>query len=144
MLTLNIKPKQLEIMGYTSEVHIAVPKTDEAELDAIMNEHKLLEGEYPAFTKDDYRQKWTRHNDNDEIIEDKLEYVIYRGVHLKWYEGYEDVKAVNSFIMDKPYDCCEDALQGRMMVCIGEDNAIHSEVGDYYEVFNINMVVELQ
>lgn len=120
-------------MGYRSEVYIAVPKKDEAELDAIMNEHKLLEGDSPAFTKEDYTQKWDRY----------LDYVIYRGYHLKWYEGYKDVKAVNSFIMDKPYDSCEDALQGRMMVCIGEDNDIHSEVGDYYEVFNINMVVEL-
>jgi len=130
-------------MGYRSEVHIAVPKKDEAELDAIMNEHELLEGDFPAFTKEDYTQKWNRYNDNDEIIEDKLEYVIYRGHHLKWYEEYKDVDAVNSFIMDKSYDCCEDALQGRMMVCIGEDNSIHSKIGDYFDVFNINMVVEL-
>ena len=119
-------------MGYRSEVHIAVPKKDEAELDAIMNEHKLLEGDYPAFIKEDYP------------FCEGVDYVIYRGRHLKWYEGYKDVKAVNSFIMDKPYDSCEDALEGRMMVCIGEDNAVHSEVGDYYEVFSINVVVELQ
>ena len=132
-------------MGYRSEVHIAVPKTDEAELDAIMNKHNLLEGDYPPFTKDTYTQKWTKYNENDELVEEEAsEYIIYQGNHLKWYEGYKDVEAVNSFIMDKPYDCCEDALQGRMMVCIGEDNAIHSDVGDYYEVFNINMVVELQ
>tara|TARA_B100001059_G_scaffold220632_1_gene242823 strand:- start:509 stop:886 length:378 start_codon:yes stop_codon:yes gene_type:complete len=125
-------------MGYISEVHIAVPKKDETELDAIMNEHKLLEGNYPAFIKEDYPVF------TNDPIDERLDYVIYRGISLKWYEEYKDVKAVNSFIMDKPYDSCEDALQGRMMVCIGEDNAVHSEVGDYYEVFNINVVVELQ
>ena len=41
----------LEIMGYRSEVHIAVPKKDEKELDAIMNEHNLVEGDFPSFTK---------------------------------------------------------------------------------------------
>jgi len=134
-------------MGYRSEVHIAVPKRDEKELDAIMNEHKLLEGDYPSFTKEDYTQKWVRYNDNDEMIEETTDYVIYHGNHLKWYEGYKDVDAVNSFIMDKIYDYCDEfinELGGRTMVCIGEDNAIHSDIGDYYEIFNINMVVELQ
>jgi len=133
-------------MGYRSEVHIAVPKKDEKELDAIMNEHKLLEGDFPAFTKEDYTQKWVRYNDNDEMIEETTDYVIYHGNHLKWYEGFKDVDAVNSFIMDKIYDCCDDndGEGGRTMVCIGEDNAIHSDIGDYYEIFNINMIVELQ
>jgi hypothetical protein len=132
-------------MGYRSEVHIAVPKRDEKKLDAIMNEHKLLEGDFPAFTKEDYKQKYVRYNDNNDLIDERADYVIYHGNHLKWYEGYKDVDAVNSFIWDNPYDCCNDEDPfGRMMVCIGEDNAIHSDVGDYYEVFNINMVVELQ
>jgi hypothetical protein len=133
-------------MGYRSEVHIAVPKKDEKELDAIMNEHKLLEGDYPAFTKEDYTQRWNRYNDNDEVIEETTEYVIYRGGHLRWHEGFKDVDAVNSFIMDKIYDCCDENAGegGRTMVCIGEDNAIHSDIGDYYEIFNINMIVELQ
>jgi hypothetical protein len=131
-------------MGYRSEVHIAVPKRDEKKLDAIMNEHDLLEGDYPAFTKEDYKQKYVRYNNNNDLVDETEDYVIYRGCHLKWYEGYKDVDAVNSFIEDKPYDCCnyEDPF-GRMMVCIGEDNAIHSEIGDYHEVFNINMIVEL-
>ena len=134
-------------MGYRSEVHIAVPKRDEKELDAIMNEHKLLEGDYPPFTKEDYTQKWVRYNDNDDLVDESTEYAIYHGNHLKWYEGYKDVDAVNSFIEDMAYDCCADDefnVFGRTMVCIGEDNAIHGEIGDYYEIFNINMVVELQ
>jgi len=132
-------------MGYRSEVHIAVPKKDEKELDAIMNEHKLLEGDFPAFTKEDYTQRWNRYNDNDDLVDESTEYAIYHGNHLKWYEGFKDVDAVNSFIWDNPYDSCENYGEGaRTMVCIGEDNAIHSDIGDYYDVFNINMVVELQ
>ena len=134
-------------MGYRSEVHIAVPKRDEKKLDAIMNKHDLLKGDYPAFAKDTYTQKWSKYNENDELVEEASEYIIYQGNHLKWYEGYKDVDEINSFIDDMAYDCCADDefnVFGRMMVCIGEDNAIHGEVGDYFDVFNINMVVELQ
>lgn len=118
-------------MGYRSEVHIAIPKKDEAELDAILNEHNLMEGDDPKFTKEYYK-----------LLD--VEYAIYYGVHLKWYEGYKGVQAVNSFISDKPLDCCEDAGEGRVQVCVGEDSAIHSEIGDYFEVFNVYTNVELQ
>ena len=134
-------------MGYRSEVHIAVPKRDEKKLDAIMNKHNLLEGDYPPFTKDAYTQKWSNYNENDDLVEEASEYIIYQGNHLKWYEGYKDVDEINSFIDDMAYDCCADDefnVFGRMMVCIGEDNAIHGEIGDYFDIFNINMVVELQ
>ena len=80
-------------------------------------------------------------------VEEASEYIIYQGNHLKWYEGYKDVDEINSFIDDMAYDCCADDefnVFGRMMVCIGEDNAIHGEIGDYFDIFNINTVVELQ
>lgn len=114
-------------MGYRSEVYIAVPKKDEAELDAIMNEHRL---------KDDFSKKEHTHCD--------VEYIVYKGCDLKWYPNYDDVSAVDSFIMDKPYNRIEDDEDGRMMVCVREDNEIHSQVGDYYEIFNIYTAVELQ
>ena len=33
-------------MGYRSEVYIAIPNLDEAELDAILIEHNLFGGDY--------------------------------------------------------------------------------------------------
>tara|TARA_X000001382_G_scaffold99104_1_gene73564 strand:+ start:641 stop:1048 length:408 start_codon:yes stop_codon:yes gene_type:complete len=135
-------------MGYRSEVHIAVPKRDEKKLDAIMNKHNFLQkNEYgdTIFTKEDYKQKYVKYNDDNDLIDERADYVIYRAYHLKWYEGYKEVDAVESFIRSKPYDCCNDEDPfGRVMVCIGEDNAIHSDIGDYHDVFNINMIVELQ
>jgi hypothetical protein len=118
-------------MGYRSEVHIAIPKKDEAELDAILNEYDLMKGDNPAFTKEYYK-----------LLD--VEYAIYRGDFLKWNPEFKDVNAIESFIQDKPFDCCEDAGEGRMQVCVGEDSAIHSGIGDYYEVFNIYTNVELQ
>lgn len=105
-------------MGYRSEVYIAIPKIDEAELDAILIEHNLLRDE--AFTKENY-----------------LGYVIYEASWLKWFDGYEDVELVKKFIDSNEND-------GRYLVCVGEDGQIHSDIGDYQEIFNIYTKVELQ
>jgi hypothetical protein len=110
-------------MGYRSEVYIAVPKTDEAELDSILIEYNLFGGDY--FTKTNY-----------------LGYITYHCSHLKWYNNYNDVKAVNKFISKKPLD--NWPKEGRCLVCIGEDSRIHSDIGEYQEVFNVYMKVELQ
>jgi len=115
-------------MGYRSEVHIAVPKKDEAKLDAIMNEHKLLcdidkekaNRGWSAFTKVDYEG-----------------YAVYHGNWLKWYPEYNDVKAITDFLEE------DETGEERFMVCIGEDNTIHSEVGDYWDVFSISMSVHV-
>jgi hypothetical protein len=109
-------------MGYRSEVYIAVQKSDEVGLDAILTEHNLLRDE--AFTKKEY-----------------LGYVIYEASWLKWYEGYKDVGAVNEFIEANPLDYEND---GRCLVCVGEDEQIHSEIGMYQDIFNIYTNVELQ
>ena len=116
-------------MGYRSEVHIAVPKKDEAKLDAIMDEHKLLcdidrekavRDCWSAFTKVDYDG-----------------YAVYHGSWLKWYPEYNDVKAVTSFLEE------DETGVERVMVCIGEDNTIHSEVGDYWDIFSVSMTVHV-
>ena len=110
-------------MGYRSEVYIAIPKIDEAELDAILIEHNLFDGDY--FTKTNY-----------------LGYVTYHCPHLKWYSHYNDVRAVNEFISESPLD--NSPKEGRCLVCVGEDDIIHSDIGEYQEVFNIYTKVELQ
>ena len=110
-------------MGYISEVHIAVPKKDEAELDAIMNEHDLLESE------DEY-------GDNRFEKSNHREFVIYEASRLKWYEEFKDVQEINSFIEMGEED-------GRIMVCVGEQGEVHSHIGDYWDVFNVYTKVEV-
>jgi len=109
-------------MGYRSEIHIAVLKKDAEKLDAIMNKHKLLNdvGDFACFTKVDYEA-----------------YAVYHGSWLKWYPEYNDVKAVTNFLEE------DETGVERLMVCIGEDNTVHSEVGDYWDVFCIDMTVHV-
>jgi len=110
-------------MGYRSEVYIAVPKKDEAQLDAIMRKHELLEDDHPSFIKKNNKEQ-----------------VVYHGDYLKWYESFEGVDAVNSFIQSKPYNSSDNS--GRTIVCVGEDNEVWG-IGDYHEVFNVYTKVEL-
>tara|TARA_R100000458_G_C8278473_1_gene254639 strand:- start:13714 stop:14061 length:348 start_codon:yes stop_codon:yes gene_type:complete len=109
-------------MGYRSEVHIAVLKKHAKKLDDIMNKHNLLSdvGDFACFTKENYE-----------------EYAVYKGAWLKWYPEYNDVKAVTSFLED------DETGTEKLMVCIGEDNSVHSEVGDYWDVFHVDMSVHV-
>lgn len=126
-------------MGYYSEVYIAVPKKAEAEMDKAMNSNNLLTKPLyktsPSFKKYDHEQKWSEHKDN-QIIETSRKLVIYEGDWLKWYPEYKDVQAVTSVVENHEDD-------GACIVCVGEDGAVHSNTGEYHDVFNVYVKVEL-
>ena len=124
-------------MGYTSEVHIAVPKKAEKELDKLLTKHNLIaENEYScSFRKEHHTQKWKEIN-NGVTTDKSNDIILYQASSLKWYEEYKDVQEINSFIEMGEED-------GRCIVCVGEDNVVHSDIGDYWNVFNIYMKVEL-
>jgi len=126
-------------MGYRSEVYIAVPKKAEKEIDTIMNEYKLLEEDTSGekrFEKYDHKQTYTQFNADGKWYENSRELVIYEGTWLKWYEEYDDVQGITSIV--EKYE-----PSGACMVCVGEDGTIHSDMGEYSDVFNVYMKVEL-
>ena len=129
-------------MGYRSEVYIAVPKKAEKEMDTIMNKHDLFEkdmhGDSP-FNKYDHEQKYIEWDTNEIGVENpkkSIKFVIYEGNWLKWYEEYDDVQEITRLI--EKYE-----PSGACIVCVGEDGAIHSDMGEYSEVFNVYTKVEL-
>ena len=125
-------------MGYTSEVHIAVPKKAEKELDKHLTKHDLIaENEYSyRFKKKHHTQRWKEIN-NGTTIDKSKDIILYQASSLKWYEEYKDVQEISRLIEEyEPSGAC--------IVCVGEDNAVHSDIGDYWDVFNIYMKVELQ
>tara|TARA_R100000426_G_scaffold4286_3_gene6695 strand:- start:18 stop:395 length:378 start_codon:yes stop_codon:yes gene_type:complete len=125
-------------MGYTSEVHIAVPKKAEKELDKLLTKHDLIaENEYSyRFKKKHHTQRWKEIN-NGTTIDKSKDIILYQASSLKWYEEYKDVQEISRLIEEyEPSGAC--------IVCVGEDNAVHSDIGDYWDVFNIYMKVELQ
>jgi len=95
-------------MGYRSTIYIKCAKKLESKLVAILSEHGFT-GDY-RFTKID--------EDND--------FVKFVANDLKWYNGYKDVEAVESFVIDNYENC---GLLG-----IGEDGAESARVGDTDEL----------
>ena len=124
-------------MGYTSEVHIAVPKKVEKEMDKLLTKHNLIaENEYCyRFKKTHHTQKWKEHT-NGVTTDKSKDIILYQADSLKWYEEYKDVQEVLRLIEEyEPSGAC--------IVCVGEDSAVHSDMGDYWDVFNVYMKVEL-
>jgi len=124
-------------MGYTSEVHIAVPKKAEKEMDVILTKHNLLaDDEYSyKFKKKHNTQRWKEHT-NGVTTDKSKDIILYQALSLKWYEEYKDVQSIRRLVEEyEPSGAC--------IVCVGEDDVVHSAIGDYYDVFNIYMTVEL-
>jgi hypothetical protein len=101
-------------MGYRSDIYIKVHKNDEDKLVDLLNEHELIS----AFSKE--------YEDGD--------YAGYSASWLKWYTGYKDVDAINSFIN-------EESEHLRALIAIGEDGAIDEEWSpsemDFYTVTTV-------
>lgn len=124
-------------MGYRSEVHIAVPKKDEEKMDILLTRHNLMAEDEDSykFKKTHHTQRWKEHS-NGVTTDKSKDIILYQASSLKWYQEFQDVQDINALI--------EMSLDGdRCIVCVGEDNAVHSDIGGYWDVFNIYMKVEL-
>lgn len=97
-------------MGYYSEVFIGIDKKQKKRFEKLSNEHQMW------FTLE--TDKWG-------------DILIYRAGELKWYSQFYDVKEVESLVKrgsDKTF-----------IVCIGEDNDIHSCYGDWNQYLSIQL-----
>ena len=124
-------------MGYTSEVHIAVPKKAEKEMDKLLTKHNLVaeDDNTYKFQKTHHTQRWKEYN-NGVLTHKSKDIILYQALCLKWYEEYKDVQSIRRLVEEyEPSDAC--------MVCVGEDNIVHSEMGDFWDVFNVYTIVEL-
>jgi len=119
-------------MGYRSEVYIAIPKKADKEMDKVMREFYNDDSPFKSY---EHTQKWVE-SYGDETINKEETFVIYEGSWLRWYEEHKDVVAITSIAEKYSED-------GACIVCIGEDGQIHSELGEYHEVFNVYTKVEL-
>lgn len=65
-----------------------------------------------------------------ELLEETATHIVYRGVHLKWYSDYKDVQSFNLMVMSNEDNFC---------VAMGEDCAIHSQIGDWFEYIEMEV-----
>ena len=69
-----------------------------------------------------------------ELLEETDTHLVYKGEYLKWYDSYEDVKSFNAIVRSNEDNFC---------VAIGEDNAMHSDIGDWQNYIGLSMEVYL-
>jgi hypothetical protein len=68
------------------------------------------------------------------LMQETNTHLVYEGEYLKWYSDYKDVKRFNEIVMSNEDNFC---------VAIGEDNAIHSDIGDWQNYIGLSMEVYL-
>lgn len=102
-------------MGYRSTIIIGVNKKYEKDLKAL-NKNSM-------FKKVDQSFNEAR----------SLSMVIYRGEYLKWYDSFEEVNAINKYILH----LIEEDDENAFIVGIGEDGNVHTEHGHYYDFVGI-------
>ena len=68
------------------------------------------------------------------LMQETETHLVYKGEYLKWYPEYKDVKRFNEIVMSNEDNFC---------VAIGEDNAIHSDIGDWQNYIGLSMEVYL-
>lgn len=119
-------------MGYRSEVIFGVSKDSRDKMDKVLEEHNLQN----SFKWYEKTYTWTRYDEPNEIrnhrffdlnmkVKQTDYWIVWIGDYLKWYDEFEDVRAINE---------CIDELEGKgFMVALGEDNVIHSERGEWYD-----------
>jgi len=112
-------------MGYRSQVYVGITPTKSKELENFKWEYGAETTLPQTSTFLDLFKPVKRNSDEGMYI--------YMGDYLKWYEGYKDVESITDFVEEN---------EG-FIVAIGEDDAVHSTLGDYDEYVDIRMEINI-
>ena len=102
-------------MGYRSKVIIGVEKQHSKRLENIFKKHQ-------------YTNIFIEDTERDRYHKEQKEWKYYVGTYLKWYDDYDEVREINQFIEDIYGNINDSAF----IVCLGEDNVICHECGEWY------------
>jgi len=119
-------------MGYRSQVIFGIRKEHRELIDKVLEEHDLTDN----FKWYERTYEHIKYSDCGMKVKNTEYWIVWIGDYLKWYDDYPDVSAVNRIISD--YSELNEGIEKgesykTFMVCMGEDGAIHSEQGDWYE-----------
>ena len=110
-------------MGYRSEVILAVGPE-------VMPQFMVTMAKSPEARK----LCW---GDTDNLIEDyggDKGAFLFRWADIKWYDSYEDVKSFNAIVESNEDNFC---------VAMGEDYAIHSDIGEWYDYIELEVKLNI-
>jgi hypothetical protein len=69
-----------------------------------------------------------------ELLKETDTHIVYKGEYLKWYSGFKDVQNFNSIVQSNEDNFC---------VAMGEDFAIHSEIGEWYDYIELEVKLNI-
>ena len=127
-------------MGYRSTIMFGVEEKHAPKLDEILKEHKMTPDEKVSKHYPNYEQVFDQ--DRKTYSWQKLGYIhmiVYRFEYLKWYEDYNDVRAITKYLKGLAYTLDEDDnvvetddYENTFLVGLGEEGETHSEIGEWY------------
>lgn len=138
-------------MGYRSTIMFGVEQSNAPKLDEILKEHQMTPDEkvskyYPNYkmvnSKHGEFLKWERKGD--------IQMVVYKFEYIKWYDDYDDVRAVTKYLKGLAYTLEEgnvveaDDYDTTFLVGLGEQGETHSEIGDWYNYVDHISKLEIQ
>ena len=82
-----------------------------------------------------HKEEFDKTNEDDafKLVKEDKDMLIYEGEYLKWYSQYDDVRNIEQLLNEANTKVEESCF----LVGIGEDGAIHSELGHYYDYVGI-------
>lgn len=84
--------------------------------------------------KEDFNKLNDKHKKIFELIEETDTHIVYKGEYLKWYSSYKDVQSFNLIVQSNEDNFC---------VAMGEDYAIHSEIGEWYDYIELEVKLNI-
>ena len=128
-------------MGYRSTIIFGVEQSHAPKLDDILKEHGMTPDERVSRDYPNYQMVKDKFGDFKSWKKvDDIQMVIYKFEYVKWYEDYDDVMAVTKYLKVL-YHSHEETT---FLVGLGEDNQIHSRIGDWWEYVDHVSKLEIQ
>lgn len=127
-------------MGYRSTVMFGVKQSHAPKLDEILKEYEMTPDEKELVVYPDYKMVNSKHG---EFLKwerkGNIKMIIYKFEYQKWYDDYDDVRAVTKYLKGLAYTLDEDDnvveaddYDTTFLVALGEQGETHSEIGDWY------------
>lgn len=128
-------------MGYRSTIIFGVAQSHAPKLDEILKEHQMIADERVSRDYPNYQMVKDKFGDFESWKKvDDIQMVIYRFEYMKWYDDYPEVMAITKYLKVLSYSHEETTF----LVGLGEDNQIHSRIGDWWEYVDHVSKLEIQ
>jgi hypothetical protein len=84
--------------------------------------------------KEDFNELNEDNNKIFELLKETDTHIVYKGEYLKWYDSYEHIHS---------FDALVDSNEDNFCVAIGEDYAIHSDIGEWYDYIELEVKLNI-